>query len=104
MGMSSIWGNGTALFSGITKKVLEEAPSIAIGQTLRTKIKRVIRAAASVGYENAGTIEFLLDEAKGEFYFMEMNTRVQVEQSCHRICHRSGYRQGANSDCSWPSA
>ena len=59
---------------------LEEAPSIAIGQTMRDRIgQAAVRAAQSVGYENAGTIEFLLDEAKGEFYFMEMNTRVQVE-------------------------
>ena len=62
------------------QKVLEEAPSIAIGQTMRGRIgQAAVRAAQSVGYENAGTIEFLLDEAKGEFYFMEMNTRVQVE-------------------------
>ncbi|HFR3217899.1 TPA: acetyl-CoA carboxylase biotin carboxylase subunit [Streptococcus suis] len=62
------------------QKVLEEAPSIAIGQTMRECIgQAAVRAAQSVGYENAGTIEFLLDEAKGEFYFMEMNTRVQVE-------------------------
>lgn len=62
------------------QKVLEEAPSIAIGQTMRERIgQAAVRAAQSVDYENAGTIEFLLDEAKGEFYFMEMNTRVQVE-------------------------
>lgn len=62
------------------QKVLEEAPSIAIGQTMRDRVgQAAVRAAQSVGYENAGTIEFLLDEAKGEFYFMEMNTRVQVE-------------------------
>ncbi|WFA76929.1 acetyl-CoA carboxylase biotin carboxylase subunit [Streptococcus suis] len=62
------------------QKVLEEAPSIAIGQTMRERIgQAAVRASQSVGYENAGTIEFLLDEAKGEFYFMEMNTRVQVE-------------------------
>ncbi|QLB49476.1 acetyl-CoA carboxylase biotin carboxylase subunit [Streptococcus sanguinis] len=62
------------------QKVLEESPSVAIGKTLRRKIgEAAVRAAQSVGYENAGTIEFLLDEAKGEFYFMEMNTRVQVE-------------------------
>lgn len=62
------------------QKVLEEAPSIAIGKTLRTKIgQAAVRAARSVNYENAGTIEFLLDEKSGEFYFMEMNTRVQVE-------------------------
>ena len=62
------------------QKVLEEAPSIAIGKSLRDKIgQAAVRAAASVNYENAGTIEFLLDEEKNEFYFMEMNTRVQVE-------------------------
>lgn len=62
------------------QKVLEEAPSIAIGHTMRDRIgQAAVRATQSVGYENAGTIEFLLDEAKGEFYFMEMNTRVQVE-------------------------
>ena len=62
------------------QKVLEESPSVAIGKTLRQQIgEAAVRAAEYVGYENAGTIEFLLDEAKGEFYFMEMNTRVQVE-------------------------
>ncbi|RKV88497.1 MAG: ATP-grasp domain-containing protein, partial [Streptococcus sp.] len=62
------------------QKVLEESPSIAIGKTLRNEIgSAAVRAAESVGYENAGTIEFLLDEASGNFYFMEMNTRVQVE-------------------------
>lgn len=62
------------------QKVLEESPSVAIGKTLRRQIgEAAVRAAQSVSYENAGTIEFLFDEAKGEFYFMEMNTRVQVE-------------------------
>lgn len=62
------------------QKVLEESPSIAIGKTLRGKIgDAAVRAAKAVAYENAGTVEFLLDEASGQFYFMEMNTRVQVE-------------------------
>lgn len=62
------------------QKVLEESPSVAIGKTVRDQIgSAAVRAAESVGYENAGTIEFLYDEGKGEFYFMEMNTRVQVE-------------------------
>ncbi|EMC39252.1 acetyl-CoA carboxylase biotin carboxylase subunit [Streptococcus mutans] len=62
------------------QKVLEESPSIAIGKTLRGKMgDAAVRAAKAVAYENAGTIEFLLDEASGQFYFMEMNTRVQVE-------------------------
>ncbi|GBG96179.1 acetyl-CoA carboxylase biotin carboxylase subunit [Lactococcus termiticola] len=62
------------------QKVLEESPSVAVGASLREKItSAAVMAAEAVGYENAGTIEFLLDEASGNFYFMEMNTRVQVE-------------------------
>ncbi|MGT2933878.1 acetyl-CoA carboxylase biotin carboxylase subunit [Streptococcus catagoni] len=62
------------------QKVLEESPSIAIGPSLRSKMgEAAVKAAKAVGYVNAGTIEFLLDEASGNFYFMEMNTRIQVE-------------------------
>ena len=61
------------------QKVIEESPSVAINQELRKKMgETAVRAAKAVGYENAGTIEFLLDKS-GEFYFMEMNTRIQVE-------------------------
>lgn len=62
------------------QKVLEESPSVAIGKTLRKALgEAAVKAAQAVSYVNAGTIEFLLDESIGEFYFMEMNTRVQVE-------------------------
>ena len=61
------------------QKVLEEAPSIAISSELRARMgETAVQAAKAVGYENAGTIEFLLDQS-GNFYFMEMNTRIQVE-------------------------
>ena len=61
------------------QKVLEESPSIAISEELRKKMgETAVKAAKAVGYENAGTIEFLLDKNK-DFYFMEMNTRIQVE-------------------------
>ena len=61
------------------QKVLEESPSAAISGELRKKMgETAVRAAKAVGYENAGTIEFLLDKQKN-FYFMEMNTRIQVE-------------------------
>lgn len=61
------------------QKVLEEAPSAAISGSLRKRMgDMAVRAAKAVGYENAGTIEFLLDKNK-DFYFMEMNTRIQVE-------------------------
>ena len=61
------------------QKVLEESPSIAISDELRKRMgETAVRAAKAVGYENAGTIEFLLDKEKN-FYFMEMNTRIQVE-------------------------
>ncbi|MNI23296.1 Biotin carboxylase [compost metagenome] len=61
------------------QKLLEEAPSPALDQALREKMGRVAGLAAkSVNYHGAGTVEFLLDR-HGEFYFMEMNTRIQVE-------------------------
>lgn len=61
------------------QKVLEESPSAAISPDLRKRMgETAVKAAQAVGYENAGTIEFLLDKDKN-FYFMEMNTRIQVE-------------------------
>ena len=61
------------------QKVLEEAPSSVIDPQLREKFGEVaIRAARACDYKNAGTLEFLLDTT-GNFYFMEMNTRIQVE-------------------------
>jgi acetyl-CoA carboxylase biotin carboxylase subunit len=59
--------------------MLEESPSPALTEKLREKMGRVaVEAMKQVGYNNVGTIEFLLDET-GDFYFMEMNTRIQVE-------------------------
>lgn len=60
------------------QKLLEEAPSVVITEELRRQMcDAAAAAAAAVGYQNAGTVEFLFDE--GRFYFMEMNTRIQVE-------------------------
>lgn len=61
------------------QKVLEEAPSPAVSPEVREEMcAAAVRAAKAAGYQSAGTIEFLYDKA-GKFYFMEMNTRVQVE-------------------------
>lgn len=61
------------------QKVIEEAPSTIISDDLRSQMgMAAINAAKAVRYKNAGTIEFLVDK-NGEFYFMEMNTRIQVE-------------------------
>ena len=61
------------------QKVLEEAPSIFLNKELREKMGKVaIDAAKAVNYKNVGTIEFLVDKNQN-FYFMEMNTRIQVE-------------------------
>ena len=61
------------------QKLLEESPSPAINSSIREKMgKAAISAAKSIGYEGAGTVEFLVDN-KNNFYFMEMNTRIQVE-------------------------
>ena len=61
------------------QKILEETPSIAIDQKLRNKLGEIaIKVAKVAEYTNAGTVEFLVDKNKN-FYFMEMNTRIQVE-------------------------
>lgn len=61
------------------QKLLEEAPSPALTSELRKAMgDAAVAAAASIGYIGVGTIEFLLDE-RGSFYFMEMNTRIQVK-------------------------
>jgi acetyl-CoA carboxylase biotin carboxylase subunit len=61
------------------QKVVEEAPSVAVTPELRRRMgAAAVAAAQAVGYSNAGTVEFLLD-AEGRFFFLEMNTRLQVE-------------------------
>src|SRR5690606_31654237 len=63
------------------QKVIEEAPSTAVSAQLRQRMgDAAVKAAQAIGYIGAGTMEFLLD-AQGHFYFMEMNTRLQVEHA-----------------------
>lgn len=62
------------------QKVLEEATATALPPAARDEIRRsAIELATAIGYVNAGTVEFLYDESRGQHYFLEMNTRIQVE-------------------------
>jgi len=62
------------------QKVVEEAPAPALPEALREEIRAAaVLLARNIGYENAGTVEFIYDEDEKRFYFLEMNTRIQVE-------------------------
>ena len=62
------------------QKILEEAPSPALSPATRERLcESAVRLAKSVGYRGAGTLEYLYDDESGEFFFIEMNTRIQVE-------------------------
>jgi len=62
------------------QKIVEEAPAYAVAKKARAKICRAAAVLAqSIGYRNAGTVEFIFDNDTGEFFFLEMNTRIQVE-------------------------
>ncbi len=67
------------------QKLIEESPCVAVSDKKRREIeKKVVRFCKEIGYEGAGTVEFLMDE-NGEFYFMEMNGRIQVEHPVSEV-------------------
>ncbi|WP_250000599.1 acetyl/propionyl/methylcrotonyl-CoA carboxylase subunit alpha [Actinoplanes sp. M2I2] len=70
------------------QKLVEEAPSPAVDEDLRARLlAAAVTAGETVGYRNAGTVECLLDPATGDFFFLEMNTRLQVEHPITELLH-----------------
>jgi acetyl-CoA carboxylase biotin carboxylase subunit len=70
------------------QKLVEEAPSPAVSPELRERfLAAAVQAGEAVGYRNAGTVECLLDPATGDFFFLEMNTRLQVEHPITELIH-----------------
>ncbi|MBQ1050392.1 biotin carboxylase [Micromonospora sp. C51] len=70
------------------QKLVEESPSPAVSPELRSRLlAAAVRAGEAVDYRNAGTVECLLDPATGEFFFLEMNTRLQVEHPVTELVH-----------------
>ncbi|HEY1484795.1 MAG TPA: biotin carboxylase N-terminal domain-containing protein [Micromonosporaceae bacterium] len=71
------------------QKVLEETPSPAVDHDLRQRLQSAaVKAGEAVGYRNAGTVECLLDATTGDFFFLEMNTRLQVEHPITEMVYR----------------
>lgn len=68
------------------QKVIEESPAFDLDDGLRLDLcEAAVRLAEAVGYRSAGTVEFLVDPERGEYYFLEMNTRIQVEHPVSEI-------------------
>jgi acetyl-CoA carboxylase biotin carboxylase subunit len=88
------------------QKILEESPSPVLTKRLREKMgATAVKAAEAIGYTNVGTIEFLLDQ-QGHFYFIEMNTRVQVEHAISEMVTgidivQAGIRAAAGEPLPW---
>ena len=79
------------------QKIIEESPSPSVPDSVRQKLGEVsVRAAKSIGYVGAGTFEFIFDNVTKEFFFMEMNTRLQVEHPITELVTGVGSRSGAN--------
>lgn len=69
------------------QKLIEESPAIILDDATRTELHQTaVRAAKAIGYAGAGTFEFLYDQKDNKFYFIEMNTRLQVEHCVSEMC------------------
>jgi acetyl-CoA carboxylase biotin carboxylase subunit len=81
------------------QKLIEEAPSLQVTPRIREDIAKTLkRCLTAIGYQNAGTVEFLMDE-DGKLYFIEMNTRIQVEHPVTEACDRHRPGKSAAADC-----
>jgi acetyl-CoA carboxylase biotin carboxylase subunit len=81
------------------QKLIEESPSSSISESVRKKMGKAARLAAkAVKYQTVGTVEFLYDKKADDFFFIEMNTRIQVEHPGHRNGDRRGFDQRTDPD------
>ncbi|WP_432444411.1 hypothetical protein [Rhizobium lusitanum] len=81
---------------------MEESPSPVLDETLRRDLARAAAALCqSVAYRNAGTVEFVFDNTERKFYFIEMNTRIQVE---HPVSEMVTVSTSSSSSCRSPAA
>ena len=81
------------------QKILEESPSVLLTPPVRAEMARQVRSLIrAVNYESAGTVEFLMDRNGIDFYFLEMNTRLQVEHPVTEMVCGGGWRGGEEGE------